>query len=193
MSAVFQINFRREAYRREVARSRARVITLGAWLAYFGVISVVSGLYGLNCEAIQRRTRIMERQTAVLRVHRNDQVDWTHQPAEMALVARGINDPRAWSARLARVPTMLPANARLTSIDFNPAAVAGAGDWDRLVISGTLHAAPGQDRMREVSELVTRFQRDSLLSTHFHTIRLASTRVSDPTGGNADFVIECRP
>jgi hypothetical protein len=193
MTPVFHINFRREAYEREMVRSRARVIGLGVWLTYFGVIAVVSGLYGLNCVAVQRRTGLIERQTAALRAHRSDQVDWTRQRAEMALVQRGVDDSRAWSARLARVPGVLPNNVRLTSIEFNPASVSGGGDWDRLVVAGVLHAAPDQDRMRGVSELVRRFQRDSLLAAHYRNIRLATTRVSDPAGGNAEFVIECRP
>ena len=48
MSVLFTINFHREAYQRELARARRRVILLGVWVAYFGVIGVVMGLYGRN-------------------------------------------------------------------------------------------------------------------------------------------------
>ena len=49
MTPVFLINFRREAFRRERAEARRRAIGLGVWLAYFGGLAVLLGLYGLNC------------------------------------------------------------------------------------------------------------------------------------------------
>ena len=57
----------------------------------------------------------------------------------------------------------LPANVRLSSVEFNPAGMSGAGDWDKLVLSGVLRAEAGQDRMRGVADLVERLRRDSLL------------------------------
>jgi hypothetical protein len=193
MSTVFQINFRREAHRREVARTRARVVGLGVWLAYFGAIGVIFGLYALNFAAVKYRTRIVERQLEAQRARGKGDVDWAHQSAEMALVSRAVNDPRQWRARLERLPLVLPANTRLTTVDFNPSGVSGSGDWDRLVLAGVLRVDSGQDRMKGVADLVMRLQTDSLLARHYRSIKLATTRISDPTGSSAEFVIECRP
>ncbi|HTO91062.1 MAG TPA: hypothetical protein VMJ70_08015 [Candidatus Sulfotelmatobacter sp.] len=193
MSPVFTINFRREVYQRELARSRARVIGLGVWLTYFGVIAVIFGLYGLNCAVVANRTKIVERQAAAMKARSAAQVDWSKKAAQMALVERGVADPRLWRQRLERISMVLPPDTRLTSIDFNPGGASGASDWNRLVLSGVVKSPPDQDRMRSVAALVSKLQRDSLLAAHYHSIRLASTRVSDPTGNSADFVIECRP
>ena len=193
MTPVFTINFRREVYQRELARSRARVMALGVWLTYFGVIAVIFGLYGLNCAVVANRTKLVERQAAAQKARRSDQVDWSKQSAQMAMVERGVADPRLWRQRLERLSVVMPADVRLTSIQFNPGGASGTTDGNRLVLSGVLRASPDQDRMRSVASLVARLQRDSLLASHYHTIRLASTRVSDPAGANAEFVIECRP
>ena len=190
---VFTINFRRELYQRQLARSRARVVSLGVWLSYFGVLVVIFGLYGLNCGAIANRTRMVERQAAANRVHRSDQIDWAEQPGELALLERGVTDGRRWQQRLARIAVALPTNARLTSIEFNPGGVTGAGDWNRLILTGVMRAAPDQDRMRGVTDLVTALQRDSVFSSHFRSIRLASTRITETAGQSAEFVVECRP
>jgi len=193
MNPVFTINFRREAYQREIARSRARVIGLGVWLTYFGVVVVVFGLYGLNCAMVSNRTRQLVRQAAVLRAQRSDPVDWASRTAEMALAERGVADSRRWRERLERLASVLPANARLSSMEFNPGNVSGAGDWNRLVLAGTLRAGEGQDRMRAVSDLVTALLKDPELSRQFKTIRLVNTRVAETSGSTAEFVIECRP
>ncbi len=193
MSPVFTVNFRREAFQRERARSRARVISLGVWLSYFGALVVVFGLYGLNFVTLTRRTGVVERQAASLRATRTDPTDWSRQTAEMAMLERGVADSRRWRERLERLAAALPANARLTAIEFNPAGISGGTDWNRLVLTGVLKAAPDQDRMRGVAELVSTLQRDSVLSRHFGAIRLASTGITETSGSTADFVIECRP
>jgi len=193
MTPVFTINFRREVYQRELARSRARIVSLGIWLSYFGALVVVFGLYGLNCATVSQRTRVVERQAATLRATRTEQVDWARQPAELALIERGIADGRRWRERLERVAVALPANARLATIEFNPGGVSGGADWNRLVLTGILRAEPDQDRMKGVADLVTALQADSLLARHFRSIRLASTRITETAGNTADFVIECRP
>ena len=193
MSPVFSINFRREAYQRELARSRARVISLGAWLSYFGTLVVTFGLYGLNCATVDSRTRMVQRQAAAHRLVSEKQVDWSHQPAEMVLVERGVSDGRRWRQRLERIASTLPSNARLTSIAFNPANIQGAGDWNRLVLTGVVRTAPDQDRMRGVADVVTALQHDSLLASQFQSIKLASTRIAETAGTSAEFVVECRP
>ena len=182
MSPVFTINFRREIYQRELARSRARVISLGIWLSYFGALVVVFGLYGLNCTTVTQRTRVVERQAAALRATSSEQVDWAKQPAEMASIERGITDGRNWRERLERIAVALPAGARLTSIEFNPGGISGGTEWNRLLLTGVLRAAPDQDRMRGVTDLVATLQRDSVLARHFKSIRLASTRITETAG-----------
>jgi hypothetical protein len=193
LSPTFTINFRREIYQRELARGRSRVISLGAWLSYFGALAVIAGLYGLNFAAIQDRTRMMERLARSQHVNQPDQIDWARQPAEMALVERGFRDGSRWRRRLEHLAITLPPHARLESIEFNPGGVSGGRDWNRLVLSGTLKAEPNQDRMQRVADLVVTLQKDSLLAAHFQTIRLTSTRVTETAGTTADFVIECRP
>ncbi len=193
MSAIFSINFRREAWRREVARSRARVVSLGVWLFYFGAIAVIFGLYGLNFATLLQHTRIIERQAAAQRATRPEQTDWSKQTTELGLIERGVMEPMRWSERLQRIAILLPSNARLTSIDFNPGGVAGGSDWNKLVLTGTLKSEPGQDRMRGVADLVNRIKSDSLLSNSFHSVRLASTRITESSGNGAEFVLELRP
>lgn len=193
MSPVFLINFRREAYQRELARSRARVISLGAWLSYFGVMVVIFGLYGLNFAAVKSRTRMAERQAQVLRESTDAQTDWSRQSAQLSMIERGVGDARLWRARLERLATALPANAQLISIEFNPKGASGGGDWNRLVLRGQLSVEAGQDRMRGVGTIVNTLRTDSLLSRRFHSIRLASTSISETRGNTAEFAIECRP
>lgn len=193
MPPIFTINFRREVYQRERARSRARVISLGIWLSYFGALVVVFGLYGLNCATVAQRTQVVERRAATLRQAGTEQVDWARQPAEMALLERGVADGRRWRVRLERLAVALPPGARLTAIQFNPAGVSGGPDWNRLLLTGVLSVSSGRDRMQGVAELVTALQGDSALARHFGSIRLASTRIAEASGNTADFVIECRP
>jgi len=57
VNPFFNINFRREAYLQEMAKARRRVIALGVWIAYFGLLGVLLGLYGLNCSSLARRTQ----------------------------------------------------------------------------------------------------------------------------------------
>lgn len=193
MNPVFTINFRREAWQREMARSRARVISLGAWLFYFGALVVIFGLYGLNFVAVLQHTRMVERQAAAQRASRTNEVDWSQQTAELSQIERGVVEPNAWRRRLQHISTVLPPNARLESVEFNPGGVVGGPDWYKLVLSGVLRAAPNEDRMRGVANLVRTLQGDSLLAADFHSIRLASTHITETTGNSANFVIECRP
>lgn len=193
MAAVFTINFRREAYQRELARSRARVISLGVWLSYFGTLVVIFGLYGLNCATVMQRTKLVQRQAQIQRSTQSKQVDWAHHPAELGMIERGVIDTRRWRDRLYQLAAAMPANTRLTSIEFNPSGVSGGADWNRLLLTGVLRAEPNEDRMKGVTRVVGILQRDSVLSRHFHSIRLASTRINGTAGTSADFVIECRP
>ena len=190
MNALFTINFRREAYIQEVARRRRHVIALGAWVAYFGLIAIVLGLYGLNCSALAKRSAQLERQTTQIR--RNGASPLTNQlePGDLALVESYVSNPRRWRDRLARIGGLMPPEARLTGVAINPRNLSDAASQNVLMISGEIRNAPGSDRMQGVMKIVAALREDSTFRIGYQNIRLASTNVSED--GNANFEIECR-
>lgn len=188
MSLVFTINFRREAFRRERARARERVVRMGSWLAYFGVAGVVLGLYGLNMVSLDSRTRNLERMAARLKTLEAGQGDWRPREEEVLEIQRHAADAGLWRDRLARLGQVLPATARLTSLQWNPDNLAGVEA--RLLLSGFCRVPNGQDRMQSVMAFVSSLQADTLLSTSFRNIRLVTTSATE--SGDARFVIECR-
>jgi hypothetical protein len=192
VSAPFTINFRREAYRREVAHARRRVVMLGVWLTYFGVLAVVFGLYGLNCAWLARRSSQLEHQAVRMRALRESQQNWTIGPAELKTAEQFYASPRRWRDKLVRLGVLLPMNAVVQSIAVNPDNLTGTEDQDKLVITGELKVPAGQDRMRGVVQLVNSLHADSLFAAGYKNIRLASSRVSEGSGAVATFVIECR-
>ena len=189
MTPLFTINFRREAWLRERARARARVLSLGLWLAYFGVLGVVLGLYGLNCASLVQRTRRLEGHVARLRALQSSGQEWRPQPADVAEIERFAADPAAWRARLSRLPALLPANARLTALHWNPDNVSGGEA--KFVLAGRIRANSGEDRMQNVMAFVQGLASDSVFSRSFRNVRLVTTRASE-SGDVAEFVIECR-
>lgn len=191
MSAQFTINFRREAYRQEIARARRRVIALGVWVAYFGVIVILVGLYGLNCAVLSRRVRQIERQTTQLRGAQGATMDWTVRQAELRQIETVVQNPRRWRDRLTRLAAMLPPNVRLTSINVNPQNLTSTSEKDKLVITGVLRGTPNRDRVQDVMQVVSQLRADSLFAEGYQSIRLASTRVVEGEG-EAEFIIECR-
>lgn len=192
MSTLFTINFRREAYKREVARTRRRVMLLGVWLAYFGVLAVVLGLYGLNCSSLIRRSSQLERQTARMRAIQSSHRDWTVGATELAAAEEFHANPGRWRDKLLRLAALLPPNAAIQSVAVNPDNLQGAQDQKKLVITGELKVPPGEDRMRGVVQFVSALHADSLFSRGYQNIRLASSRISEGSGPVAAFVIECR-
>lgn len=191
MSPLYTINFRREAYRLEVARARRRVLALGVWVAYFGVIVIVVGLYGLNCAVLSRRVGQIERRTTMLRGAQGARMDWNVGAAELQQVERFIANPRRWRDRLARLAQVLPANVRLTSVTVNPQSQSGPSERENMLIEGTLRGGGSQDRMQDVMRVVAALREDSLFSRGYRSIRLASSRVLEDAG-SAEFSIECR-
>ena len=190
MSALFAINFRREAYLQEVARARRRIVALGVWVAYFGVLVVALGLYGLNCASLTQRTRLIERQAARLRSADATQAPSQLRAAELGQLERYVLGARRWRDRLTRLAATLPPNARITSLTVNPQNLSDAAAQNLLVISGELRGAATQDRMRAVMRIVSTLREDKVFSEGYHNIRLSSTRVTED--GTAEFVIECR-
>lgn len=189
MSTTFAINFRREVFQRERAKARRRALRLGLWLAYFGALAVVLGLYALNTVSLARRTATLERQVEHRRLHPTG-ADWRPGQVEADLVARVLQDGVGWRDRLARLASIMPPNARLTDLEFNADNASGAAPR-KLLITGELRPAGGGDRMQQVLGFVGALSRDSVFSAGYTNVRLVTTRAS-ATGEAAEFVIECR-
>lgn len=190
MNAIFTINFRREAFVQEVSRRRRRVIALGVWVAYFGLLTVVIGLYGLNCASLTTRARMIERQTSLVRRASTSSVTAKIGPTELAQVETFMRSTRLWRDRLDRLGTLLPTDAKLVSVNVNPQNMSDAASRNALVIAGQLHNTAGQDRMQGVMKIVSALQADSVFGASYHNIKLSSTRVAED--GSAEFEIECR-
>lgn len=192
MNTVFTVNFRREAYRLELARTRQRAVAVGIWVAYFGVLAVVLGLYGLNCASLTQRTHLLATQNARAQTHPDPAAAWQPGPAELAQVERSLANPRHWQTRLARLAAVLPADAMLTSVSANPDNQSGAADQERLLIVGVLRPAPGQDRMQGIMALVAALHADSAFAAQYRTIRLVESRIGGGANASTEFRIECR-
>lgn len=190
MSVLFTINFRRAAFLEEKARERRRVVTLGVWVAYFGALGVMMGLYGLNCSSLAQRAQVLERQTVMLTQTNANQVAPTLRGPELELVERYARSTRQWRDRVTRLGEVMPSNARLTSLTVNPQNQSDATSQNSLVIQGELRALPNQDRMQNVMNIVATLRRDSVFAAGYRNIKLASTKIDQ--GGLAEFVIECR-
>lgn len=188
MSTVFSINFRREAYQRERARAQRRAVSLGLWLAYFGALSIVLGLYALNAVTLARRTSTLELQVERLRSQRTSST-WRPGASEIGVLSQAVRDPGAWRDKLGRLTKLVPANARLTNVQFNPDN--SSGTQAKLMVTGELRPTGGGDRMQQVLSFVATLSRDTLFATSYSHVRLVTTRASD-SGENAEFVIECR-
>jgi hypothetical protein len=191
VSALFAINFRRESYIKEVARARRRVIALGVWVAYFGVLGILLGLYGLNCASLTRRAALLERQAARVPASAGSQ-PWTLSPAELSDVEHYLSNPSRWRNRLARLAELTPTNARITALALNPDNISGPAEENRLVISGELRIVPGADRMHGVVAFVDSLRGDPKFSAGYGSIRLVSTKISENPGLVAEFSVECR-
>ncbi len=191
MSTTFTINFRREAWEQEQARARRRVVALGVWVAYFGVMALLLGLYGLNAVMFSRRVATMERQAKSLRVEAGQRVAWSFTPAEIAQIESAVENPRRWRERMGRLADLTPPTARVSSLALNPQNVTGV-DSPPFIITGTLRAADAQERMRSVMNFVSTLHSDSAFSRGYRNIQLGSTSSSAASDPTAEFTIECR-
>jgi hypothetical protein len=191
MTPVFQVNFRREAYQRDMARVRRRVMVLGLWVAYFGAIVVVLGLYGLNCAVVTRRAGQVERQAQRLRQVQGPATGRRLSADDLQTIGRYLENPRRWRDRLARLTQLLPPGARLTSVAQDPQGTGGAGGG-MLVITGVLRVSPGEDRMRGVMALESALRGDTTFAAGYANVRLASTRILGGGDPATEFTIECR-
>jgi hypothetical protein len=191
VSPVFTINFRREVYQREMARTRRRTILLAAWVTYFGIVGLVVGLYGLNCISLGNRMRQIERQ-ARLASTTPAETKWSLDPAEIAMVERVHASPRSWATRLMHLSAALPANAALMSLSVNPDNLANAADQNKLVLTGQVSGPVAADRMKAIVQIVTTLHEDSVFAASYQNVRLASSRTGGGTHPVTEFVIECR-
>ena len=189
MNTLFAINFRREAFQRELARTRRRAVQLGLWVFYFGALGVVLGLYGLNAVSLARRVALVQRQVEHLRNRPVGGNSWRPGVTEIDEVVRHLRDTPTWRDRLARLPRILPANARLHSLAFNTDNASGTADIP-LVITGEMRGT-GQGHVQQVMTFVSALSRDSVFAAGYRNIRLVTTRTA-PQGDGAEFVIECR-
>ena len=189
--AIFNINFRRETFEREVARSRRRILRLSAWLAYFGVVGLVCYTYGLNYVALERRTQQVERQIELFSQSKNLPRRITLDPTQTTAIERFHMSPRTWRDRLARLAELMPNNAILTSITVNPGNSNLAAEQNKLVIAGSLKSASQDDPTRGVVQLIATLQSDSAFAAGYQSIRLSHS-TAGATAGTTEFVIECR-
>jgi len=190
MNTVFAINFRREAYQRELAKTRRRALLLGLWVFYFGALGVVFGLYGLNFVVLAHRVTHVEREVQLLRRHAAQGGEWRPDVAGTRTVLDHLRDARTWRARLARLPELLPANARLHSLQFNPDNASGTAQL-QLVIAGEMREGPAAGHVQQVMSFVNALSRDSVFAAGYRNVRLVTTRATND-GAGAEFVIECR-
>ena len=192
MTPVFTVNFRREVFLRERARARARLLALGGWLFYFGLLAVVVGLYSLNCVSLVRRVGRIQRQTARLESTQGSVQDWTVDDSQLGTIESFRLSPRRWRDKMLRLSSVLPTNVMLTSISVNPDNLTGSTDRNKLVISGQLRPQSGQDPMRGVVQLVSTLQHDAVFSGGYQTIKLSESKMVSASPATTEFVIECR-
>src|SRR5262249_27304556 len=153
VSPVFTINFRREFYERELARSRQRVYRLASWMAYFGLLGLVLWSYALNYLGMTRRPRQIERQTQQVVPSQDPPRKSRLEPDQIAAIERFHASSRRLRDKLARLAVLVPAHAALTSVGVNPGGSNQPADRDKLVIVGTVRAAAGDDPMRGVVQI----------------------------------------
>jgi hypothetical protein len=189
VNTIFTINFRREAYQREQARTRRRLFKLGGWLTYFGVLALVLGLYGLNIVVLAGRVQLAERRVTRAQQTSGSRTGWKLSESERTAVEDTRANPARWRDQLARLAVILPANVAFNSIAINPENLPNPADQNRLVLTGEMKV-PAADPIRPVGQFVAVLKADSVFARGYSSIRLASSQTSP--GGVTQFVIECR-
>jgi Tfp pilus assembly protein PilN len=130
----------------------------------------------------------LARQIARERAQHATSVDWVATPNEAAAVEPWVADTNRWRDLLGRLPRLLPDGARLTGLQWNPDAISGSER--KLVLTGVLRDDSRRERMTSVTDFVAVLAKDSLITAHFRSVRLVSTRVRD--GGDSEFQVECQ-
>jgi hypothetical protein len=192
VTPLFHVNFRREVYQRERERVHRRVVALGLWVAYFGVLALVLGLYGLNCSVLHRRERLADTRLARMRASHMLPERLSLGAAELALVEHAVRNPRIWHERMARLAALLPPDAALQSVTVNPDNLSSEADQNRMVIEGTMRSPAGQDRMPGVMQLVAALHADSAFAAGYQSIKLVKSNMAMGEPPTTNFTIECR-
>lgn len=192
MSAHFGINFRREAYQREVARVRRRVTALGIWVSYFGVVAVITGLFVLNGIALHRRVRDLDSRIRQFESARATFQPWDLPAGELQRVEEFLRNPRLWQVRLVRLAALTPPNVTVTALEVNPNHLPGKEHDSELVISGTLRPRSGEDRMQGIMSYVAALHGDPGFAAGYSTVKLTQSQAEGGSGSDATFTIECR-
>ena len=192
MSTHFTINFRREAYRRELARVRRRVTALGIWVSYFGVVAVITGLFVLNGMALQRRVHDLQGRIRQFESARATLQPWDLPAAELERVDTFVRNPRQWHVRLARLAALTPPNVVVTALEVNPNNLQGHEHDNEMVIMGTLRPRAGEDRMQGIMSFVAALHGDRGFATGYSTVKLTQSQAEGGSSADASFTIECR-
>jgi hypothetical protein len=192
MPPYFQINFRREAFKRERERSRRRLLAIAAWATYFGVAALLIGLYVLNLQTVQMRADALEHQVSSARHDSTHSAAWQPGATEAEFVRAQRQSTRLLSRRLDRLARLLPPNAALTSVAENPNNLADASAKSLLVITGTMRTSGGEGGMRSVVQMVSTLSSDSVFARGFSSIQLASSQAMEKGPPAIQFVVECR-
>ena len=192
MSPQFTINFRREAYQRELARARRRIAALGVWVTYFGVIVVMTGLFVLNGLALQRRVKELEVRIAQFESDRSMLQPWDVPAGELPRIAAFVRNPRDWATRLSRLAALTPPNVMLTSLAVNPDNLSGGEHENELRIAGRLRPGHDQDPLQAIAAYAAALHDDARFSSGYSTVRLLQSQAESGPGGDAEFTIQCR-
>lgn len=192
MTSLFTINFRREVHQREHELAQRRMLSLALWVAYFGAVALLLGLYALNLRALQRKVVVAETRVSKMRANGTLPERLTVGTPELAQVERALMNPVRWRQRMTHLATVLPPNALLTSVTVNPDNLSGDVDQNRLVVVGRMRSTPGQDGLGGVMQLVSSLQSDSAFAAGYQSIKLVKSSVSSDPVSTTDFTIECR-
>jgi hypothetical protein len=192
MSPQFTINFRREAYRRELARARRRIARLGVWVTYFGLIALMAGLFVLDGLSLQRRVKELEVRIAQFESDRSRLQSLDVPAGELPHVAAFVRNPRDWAARLSRLAALTPPNVMLTTLAVNPDNLTGGENENELHIVGRLHPRAEQDAMQAIVAYVASLHDDPRFSSGYSTVHLVQSQAESGPGGDAEFTIQCR-
>jgi hypothetical protein len=192
VTPLFTINFRREAYLRERERVQRRAFSLGSWVAYFGAVVLVLGLYGLNGVVLDRRLQLAESRMERMRASHVLPEQLKLGATELALVEQAVENPRRWRAKMLRLAAVLPPDAALTSVAVNPDNLSDVGNLNKLVIDGVMRSPSGQDRMGSVMRLVSALHGDSVFAAGYQSIKLVKSNMSTGADPVTEFTIECR-
>jgi hypothetical protein len=192
MPPYFQINFRREAFKRERERSRRRLLAIAMWATYFGVTALLIGLYVLNLQTVAMRADALERQVRLARHDSTRSAAWQPGANEADFVRSQRQSTRLLSRRLDRLARLLPPNAALTSVAENPNNLPDPSARNLLVITGTMRTTSGEGGMRAVVQCVSTLSSDSVFARGFSSIVLASSQATEKGPPAIQFVVECR-